>query len=198
MREMEFILTGTGTASLGGPAQKQAVLTDNGTGDYENPETGLQQAVCSHVMDLGDQDTPFGKKRKIAMCFELAQKMRDGRPFMQSKIYTSSLNEKSTLRKDLESWRGKRFAEEELKGFDVERLIGVGCMLNLIETAKDNKIYVNIATISKLPLGYSSISPVGQPVPEWIRKMAEKGTGIVDMSDPIAFDDIQNQEALPF
>lgn len=34
MRELEFIVDGTGTASLGGPAAKQATLTDNGTGDY--------------------------------------------------------------------------------------------------------------------------------------------------------------------
>jgi hypothetical protein len=34
MRLMELFVDGTGTAALSGPAQNQATLTDNGTGDY--------------------------------------------------------------------------------------------------------------------------------------------------------------------
>lgn len=34
IRQMYFYLDGTGTASLTGPSQLEATLTDNGTGDY--------------------------------------------------------------------------------------------------------------------------------------------------------------------
>jgi len=34
IRQLELIVTGTGTAALSGPASLQATLVDNGTGDY--------------------------------------------------------------------------------------------------------------------------------------------------------------------
>ena len=34
IRHLELIVDGTGTAALSGPAQSQATLVDNGTGDY--------------------------------------------------------------------------------------------------------------------------------------------------------------------
>ena len=34
IRQLELIIDGTGTASLGGPASEHASLVDNGTGDY--------------------------------------------------------------------------------------------------------------------------------------------------------------------
>ena len=185
------------------------VVSDTGSGDYERPETGLQQAVCSHVVDLGLQDTSFGVKKQVAVCFELAQNMSDGRPFMQSKIYTASLNEKANLRKDLEAWRGRRFTESELAGFDIEKLKGVGCLLNLIETAKNEEVYVNIGTIAKLPSGYPKLEPVDQPVPEWLKKKAEAGKalekaqdGVRNMSEPPPHTDadmpVDDDSELPF
>ena len=50
--------------------------------------------------------------------------MPDGRPFVVSKTYTASLFEMAALRKDLQSWRGMSFTEEELKGFDITKLLG--------------------------------------------------------------------------
>lgn len=150
------------------------IVKDNGK-DFERIEPGLHQAVCSHVIDLGLQDTKYGPKRKIALCFELADLMQDGRPFMQSKIYGASLNEKANLRHDLESWRGKKFAEEEVGGFDVEVLIGVNCMLNIVEETKGDKTYTNISAVIKCPTGTQKIAPVNQPAPEWLCKKAEDG-----------------------
>jgi hypothetical protein len=54
------------------------IVKDNGK-DFERLEPGLHHAVCSHVVDLGLQDTPFGPKQKIAICFETEEKMQDGR-----------------------------------------------------------------------------------------------------------------------
>jgi hypothetical protein len=48
----------------------------------------------------------------------------DRAPFLVSKRYTLILNEKGNLRPMLEAWRGRKFAPQELKGFDLERLLG--------------------------------------------------------------------------
>lgn len=77
-------------------------------------------------------------------------------PFIISKEFTLSMNEKSNLRKVLASWRGKDFTEEEAKAFDITKLLGVPCMLNVIHkpTKTDpSKIYEEIGSISPMPKG---------------------------------------------
>ena len=56
IRQLELILDGTGTPSLGGPASKQASLTDNGTGDYTITfnENFKQVQVCTPVCATAD------------------------------------------------------------------------------------------------------------------------------------------------
>ena len=61
--------------------------------------------------------------------------MEDGRPFAVSKTYTASLFEAAALRKDLESWRGKSFTEEELGGFDISKLLGCTARIEVGHTA---------------------------------------------------------------
>ena len=150
------------------------IVSDVGK-DFERIEPGLHQAVCSHVVNLDLQDTKFGPKHKVALCFELKELMQDQRPYMQSQIYTASLNEKAVLRQHLESWRGRKMDDQEVMGFDLEVLVGVNCMLNLMETTRGEKTYTNITSINKLPKGYEQIRPVGQPAPEWLRKKAAEG-----------------------
>ena len=60
------------------------------------------------------------------------------------------------MRKFLASWRGKDFNENEAKNFDITKLIGAACMLNVIHKAskKDaTTIYANIGSISPVPKG---------------------------------------------
>ena len=45
-----------------------------------------------------------------------------GRRFDVARVYTLCLHERAALRKDLESWRGRKFTEQELDGFDLEKL----------------------------------------------------------------------------
>ena len=49
--------------------------------------------------------------------------------------YTMSLNENSALHKDLKSWRGKSFTEQELKAFDLTKILGVSCDLEVEHTS---------------------------------------------------------------
>jgi len=134
---------------------------------YEKAPVGMAQAVCAFVHDIGTQVGEYQGQRnvrhQIIITWELAEKMTTGEPFLLSKFYTLSLNEKATLRKDLESWRGKAFSEEEAQGFDVERLIGANCFLNVTATDNDKR---KISAITPLPKGMQTITVVQAVAPQ--------------------------------
>ncbi len=154
-----------------------ALIAKNSGGSFEPIPTGIHQAVCYAVYDIGNHRGEYqGKtvtRHQIVVCWELDCAMQDGRPFGMSKFYTLSLHEKATLRKDLESWRGKKFTPEELDGFDVEKLIGVNCTLNIIDEPKDDgSMRQKISAImSKMPQAQNmtAVNPSG-PAPAWIEK----------------------------
>jgi hypothetical protein len=152
-----------------------ALVVNSSKKDYENPETGPQPAVCTHVVDLGIQTGTYGDKHKLAIVWELGQKMKDGRPFLVNKQYGVSMGKKSTLRKDLGSWRGKHYSDEEVAaGVDVEKLVGVQATLYLVENASGDSIYINVDSIAKAAPG-QNIQPTGNPPPQWLLDKAKAG-----------------------
>ena len=70
-----------------------------------------------------------------------------------SKTYTASMHEKAALSKDLESWRGRAFTDEERDGFDLKKVLGQPCLLNVIHENKGGTVYANIASVSPVPKG---------------------------------------------
>ena len=149
------------------------------------PESGTVQAVCCGVWDLGMQKTEYkGETKvqhKIIIAWEIAQLIDapdseyHGKPYMLNKKYTLSLYENSSLRKDLESWRGKPFTAEEIEhGFDVEKLYGVNCYIGIKhEPAKNDvsKVYANVSAILPLPKGVDKIASIRtreEPPPTWV------------------------------
>jgi len=131
--------------------------------DFELCPEGAHIAVCYRVIDLGTQETTFKgqptRKHQILIQWELPdERMNDGRPFSIGKKYTYSSSQKSNLRKDLESWRGKKFEDWELGEFDIGKLIGAGCMLNVVHDERQDNTYANIATIMRLPKGTATPS----------------------------------------
>jgi len=94
---------------------------------------GLHPAVCCDVVDLGLVMTKFGKKQhKVYIRWQLDLVDEDsGERYTATKRYTASLFEQSTLAKDLQSWRGRAFTPEEKQAFDLERLIGANCQLQI-------------------------------------------------------------------
>ena len=122
----------------------------------------LHRAVCTNVIDLGShKDEKYGKiKRLVRLTFELADVRDDfevdgemkNLPRLMGRQYTMSFNENATLRKHLQSWRKKQFTPEELAGFDISKLVGVPCMLNVEHyTGHDGKTYAGIGSITGLP-----------------------------------------------
>lgn len=134
-------------------------------GNFQQVEPGMYPARCYSMIEIGTIETEFNgekkKAHKVAITWELPTEtaiFRDEKgpePFVVSKRYTLSMHEKSTLRKDLESWRGKGYTEEEAKRFDITKLLGQPCNLNVIHVPgkEAGKTYVQVASISPLMKG---------------------------------------------
>lgn len=153
---------------------------------------GTHRAVCYGVWDIGLQKTVFqGQEKTQHKCvvgFEIDEQIPSGeytgKRMTIFKRYTLSLSEKATLRKDLESWRGRAFTPEELRGFDIEKLVGVSCMLSVVHNvtrdASGDRTYANIVSVSKLMKGVESMKPENpSTTPEWIKKLQEKAVNPV-------------------
>ena len=138
---------------------------------------GLQSAVCSDVVDLGEVESAFGgesrMKHMIKIVFLLNERIPglyihphtadevkvpehlEGRPFGVSRRFTLSLHEKASLRKLIRSWRGREFTSDELrgKGFDLESLIGLPVALSIVHVQSEStdRYFANIESASRLP-----------------------------------------------
>jgi hypothetical protein len=138
--------------------------------NYTPPPDGVHIARCYRLIDLGTQPKSFqgqskGEARKIMATWELLgeDRMEDGKPFTISKSWFLSMHEKASLRKDLESWRGKPFTADEENSFDVSRLLGAYCLINVIrEPGADGTPYTKIGAITPLIKGMAKPDPVNQ------------------------------------
>jgi hypothetical protein len=137
------------------------IIASAGSGaDFKPAPAGLHQAVAVDVVDLGILNTSFGDKHKVSVRWQLAESMEDGKPYLIQKRYTLSLHEKSVLRHDLESWRGRPFTAEELRGFDLEKLIGANCQLVVVhKPGEQGRVWANVQTIAPLAKGQQKIQP---------------------------------------
>ncbi len=157
---------------------------------YMPPPEGLHQAACVDVVDLGMVDSQFGRKHRVRVYFELDKQTESGRSFIISKTYTLSLHEKSTLHKDLRSWRSRAFSPDELKGFDLEKLVGVPCQLFVNHVERDGTVYGNVTAIMKAEKG-KVYQASGQ-----YQRARNYGTENQEVAD---FDDsIQQEDTIPF
>jgi len=182
-------------------------LTSGGGKDFDPVPSGVHQGVCYGVVDLGthmSKNRTHKPSRKLVILFELPHERQDfgkgkEEPRAISANYTQSLNEKAILRKDLQTWRGRPFTEEELKGFDPKVLIGVNAQLNIIHKQEGDKVYANISGIMPLSKGQPKVAQENPPLyfslddqsdltnitfpengPEWLQKKVMSCMEVVD------------------
>jgi len=141
-------------------------------------------ARCYSMIHIGTIEEDYmGEKKhlnKVRITWELPNELKvfkeenGEQPFSISKEFTLSLHEKATLRKFLESWRGKGFTDDESKKFDIARLVGVPCMLNIIhKVSKNGNTYADIASVSAMPKGITAPEQINKSViftitqPDW-------------------------------
>ena len=157
-------------------------------------------AVCYAMVDLGTKYEDMYDKtiHKVLLTWEIPGERieveRDGHkvklPRAISKHYTYSLHEKSTLRQDLQSWRGRDFTEDELLDFDLKAVLGAPCQLNVIHKKdKAGTLKAKLATIVPAPKGtklspenptvYFCLADLDEPVlpdnvPDWVKEEIQK------------------------
>lgn len=151
---------------------------------------GTHTAVCYGVVAVGTQVNPnsnFKPAKKVVLLWELPDERAefDGKdkPRGVSKKYTLSLGDRATLRKDLESWRGRAFTEQELAGFDIDKLIGANCLLNIVHGEKNGRTFANIAGVVPLPKGMTKRALENHPLYfnlEESLEAAQRGDGVVE------------------
>jgi len=167
--------------------------------NIEPIEPGVYVGVCYGLIDLGTHENKVfgGEDHKLLIQWELpdcrGEFERDGQkvnlPRAISKRYTLSLSKKANLRKDLESWRGRKFTDDELQGFDVKAILGTSCQLQIAhQTGKDGRTFANIVAIMALPKGTPRPNKTENPtvfyafeeagekpdlpdVPEWVQNI---------------------------
>jgi hypothetical protein len=126
-----------------------AIIAKDSKKEFTPAPEGLFSAVCCDVVDLGDLDTPWGKKPKVEIRWQIEETNPETqKPFMVLRRFTLSLHEKANLRSTLEAWRGRKFSKEELEGFDLERLIGANCQVQIIHNiADESTVYANVQAV---------------------------------------------------
>lgn len=152
------------------PTKKGAPITASAKPSNNTPllEAASYNARCYFMAHIGTIDDEYqGKKitsNKVRIGWQIASERleieRDGKteslPRVIGKEYTLSLSEKATLRKDLEAWRGVPFSEKELESFDITNILGVECLIAVIQkeskTAGKGKYNV-VSSVSKIVKG---------------------------------------------
>lgn len=176
-----------------------SLVAKAGGSNFEPVSEGIHMAVCVGVIDLGEQYSKMydNTQHRVLLSFEVQDESTniDGeeKNRLISKEYTVSLGDKATLRKDLEAWRGKKFTDEELQGFDLKKILGKPCQVQVLHTDKQGKKYANISSIVSVPKGMQIQKPQTEltcfdfddtdfeeklsKLPEWVRtKIADSTT----------------------
>lgn len=146
-----------------------AIIAQKGSGTKERKTipAGNHVARCYGMIEIGTiTEIILGESKtmhKVMIDWELPNEKavfneeKGEQPFVFSKEFTLSMHEKASLRLMLTSWRGMKFSDAEASNFDITKLIGVPCMLNIIHKAsKDGlKVYANLAGVTPLPKGFN-------------------------------------------
>lgn len=161
------------------------IVAKDSQGDFVPAPEGLWPAVCVDVVDKGIVESANFKPRhmvQIRWVLEAEPPLEDGKPHMAVRSFGLSLAEKSNLRPFLEAWRGKKFSDDELRGFDLENLIGANCQLQIIHNHKGGKTYGNVQAVVPMARGVGKMYVPG----DYIRAKDRPGyvAPVVEGSEP--------------
>lgn len=174
------------------------IIKQNESSFVPVPE-GTHPARCYSMISLGTQqgnNPQFKPSFQVLIQFELPNESieinGEKKPMMTSHFlnaYLGSPKKPSKTNLFLTAWRGRAFTEAELAGFDLSKVVGATCLLNMIHEQKDGKLRERIAAIMPLPKGMTMSGPINKPLiyeieqgrdavfqslPEWTQKMIEK------------------------
>lgn len=199
-------------------------VSESGGKSFPLLPEGSYVAICNMLVDLGMQynETYKNSTRKVRIGFELPEETIEvNGEFVPRNIgttYTASLNEKSILRRDLASWRGRDFTAAELEEFNLRNIVGAPCLIQVIHKERNGNKYVNIASIMSLPKGMAKPQLSEPPLiydideddpamvdklPTWLKEMVIKSESYQERINPAAaepqsFVELEDEGDLPF
>ena len=167
-------------------------IVKGGESNFKALEGGTYLGICSAMISLGLQEQDYQgetrKTKRIMFVFTLPGETYEyegeTRCRTLMKEYTASIAPKAALKKDLESWRGRAFTDQELEAFELVNVLGKPVMLSLIAEEKNGKSYNKINGLAKIAKGmtvpegidtylFSAAEPETyenwEKVPEWIQ-----------------------------
>jgi hypothetical protein len=141
-----------------------AVTSKDAGGNQFHPHSeGTHGMLCVDVVDLGLRleqfaGQPTRESPKVALVFASGEANDDGSLIIVTAEMTSSLNEKSNLRRFLESWRGKSYTAEQAEaGVPLHKLHGQAALITVEhKRTKRDRIFANIRSVSPLPKGMAA------------------------------------------
>lgn len=174
-------------------------VKESGGGNFELPAPENYQAICYKIVNIGTIPEEFkGKtslRAKVQFTWELPTEktiFKEGdepKPFVVNRIFTNSTDEKSHLSKFIILWANGKINKDNIKDFDMLKLLGKQCLLQIAHKAStknpSNK-FLEAAGISSLPKGMSPMKQTNEnfifdveefdqekfnTLPEFIRKM---------------------------
>lgn len=142
--------------------------------EYKVAPPGTHVARCVSFIDIGSHEETFqgetSLKRKLRITWELPNEKtifneeKGEQPFLISREFTFSLNEKSNLFKMLSAWIG--LTEKNKKTFNPKNdILGKPCMItiNHIETEKGNT-FAKVMNVSPLVKGMECPAQINETI----------------------------------
>lgn len=165
------------------------------TPNFPPLEDGLQKARCYLMAYVGTQEDDFKgnvtMRPKVVIGFLYPEHTFDFKgqgvqePYSKSITYTFNLGRKANLRKDLETWRGKKWSED-WPDFEIDKVLGAAVMHNIIHNEEGTRFYIDsfIKIKNQDDCPPLEIEPVKydirehdeeqfQRLPQWVQQMAK-------------------------
>ena len=149
-------------------------------GGWPELEPNNYAGRCYRIVDLGTTHDEFAgevkARARLMISFELPDEpMPDGRPYSVTWWVTNSLHEKASLRIGLETWRRRKFTDEELKGFDLKSILGVCGMVTVAHSGSGKARAVGVGPLPKgMVCGPAVNEPMAFFIDEWDDDLWEK------------------------
>jgi hypothetical protein len=157
------------------------VVKNEGNTDYQPHPEGQVVVLCVDVIDLGEKLDMYGGKAKIAhkaaLVFQSAEVNPDtGKHYELQREFTVSSFAKANLRMFLESWRGKKYTDEQLEdGIPLHKLERQPGLANIEHRESGaGRIYANIQSLVPVPKGLAVPELTGyERAPYWAERKAK-------------------------
>ena len=129
-----------------------------------------QLIEIGHILIEWEGQEKIQRKVSIGWEFPLETKVfkeeNGEQPYVKSREYTYGYSEKGNLLPVVEGIMGRKLTDnEKLLDFDLLKIVGKPCMVNIVHTIKGEKTYANIETVTPLPKGVTCPAPVN---PEFV------------------------------